>query len=72
MSLRFVLILSDRLEILAGLLALISPPPVVSLPLGVPMDWIAAVLTRSFGAWCSRWAGLPESPRRRPELPVWR
>jgi len=38
MSLRLVLILSGGLEILAGLLALISPPPVVSLPLGVPVD----------------------------------
>ena len=58
MSLRLLLILSDSLEILAGFLALISPPPV---------DGIAAVLTRPFGAWCSRWDGLPESPRRCPE-----
>ena len=58
MSLRLLLILSDSLEILAGFLALISPPPV---------DGIAAVLTRPFGAECSRWDGLPESPRRCPE-----
>jgi len=68
MSLRLVLILSGNLEILAGLLALISPPPVVSLPLRMPVDGIAAVLTRPFGAWCSRWDGLPASPRRRPEF----
>ena len=67
MSLRLLLILSDGLEILAGLLALISPPPVVSLPLGVPVDGIAAVLTRPFGTGCSRWDGLPASPRQRPE-----
>ena len=46
MSLRLLLILSGSLEILAGFLALISPPPVVSLSLGMPMDGIAAVLTR--------------------------
>jgi len=55
MSLRLLLILSGSLEILAGFLALISPPPVVSLPLRMPVDGIAAVLTRPFGAWCSRW-----------------
>jgi len=67
MSLRLLLILSGSLEILAGFLALISPPPVVSLPLRMPVDGIAAVLTRPFGAWCSRWDGLPASSRRRPE-----
>jgi len=50
MSLRLLLILSGGLEILAGLLALISPAPVVSLLLGAPVDWIAAILTRPFGA----------------------
>jgi len=50
MSLRLLLILSGSLEILAGFLALISPPPVVSLPLRMPVDGIAAVLTRPFGA----------------------
>ena len=49
MSLRLLLILSGGLEILTGLLALISPAPVVSVLLGVPVDWIAAVLTRLFG-----------------------
>jgi hypothetical protein len=45
-----LLIRSGGLEILAGLLALISPAPVVSLLLGVPVDWIAAILTGLFGA----------------------
>jgi hypothetical protein len=35
---------------LAGLLALISPTTAVSLLLGIPVDPIAAVLTRLFGA----------------------
>jgi hypothetical protein len=50
MSLRLLLIRSGGLEILAGLLALISLAPVVSLLLGVPVDWIAAILTGLFGA----------------------
>jgi hypothetical protein len=49
-SLKLLLILFGGLEILAGLLALISPPPMVSLQLEVPVVWIAAVLTRLFGA----------------------
>ena len=49
MSLRPVLILSGGLEILAGLLVLTGPAPVVSLPLRMPVDGIAAVLTRPFG-----------------------
>jgi hypothetical protein len=48
--LNLLLILFGGLEILAGLLALISPAPVVSLQLEVPVVWIAAVLTRLFGA----------------------
>ena len=47
---KLLLILFGGLEILAGLLALISPAPVVSLQLEVPVVWIAAVLTRLFGA----------------------
>ena len=50
MSLRRLLTLSGGLEILVGLPALISPAPVVSLLLGVPVDQLAAVLTRLFGA----------------------
>ena len=50
MSLRRLLALSGSLEILAGLLALISPAPVVSFLFEVPVVWIAAVLTRPFGA----------------------
>jgi hypothetical protein len=50
LSLRLLLTLSGGLEMLAGLLALISPVTVVSLLLGVPVDPIAAVLTRLFGA----------------------
>lgn len=50
MSLRLLLILSGGLEILAGVPALITPAPVVSLLLGVPVDQLAAVLTRLFGA----------------------
>jgi hypothetical protein len=38
MSLRRLLALSGSLEILAGLLALISPAPVVALLLGAPED----------------------------------
>jgi hypothetical protein len=50
MSLRFLLTLSGGLEMLAGLLALISPVTVVALLLGVPVDPTAVVLTRLFGA----------------------
>jgi hypothetical protein len=48
--LKLLLILFGGLEILAGLLALISPAPVVSLQLGMTVNWTAAVLTRLFGA----------------------
>jgi hypothetical protein len=50
MSLRLLLTLSGGLEILAGLVALITPGPVVSMLLGVPVDAIASVLARLFGA----------------------
>jgi hypothetical protein len=50
MSLRLLLTISGGLEILAGLLALITPAPVVSLLLGMSMDPIASVLARLFGA----------------------
>jgi hypothetical protein len=50
MSLRLLLTLCGGLEILAGLLALITPAPVVSLLLGVPADAVALVLARLFGA----------------------
>jgi hypothetical protein len=50
MSLRLLRTLSGGLEILAGLPALISPAPVVSLLLGVPVGQLAAVLARFFGA----------------------
>jgi hypothetical protein len=50
MSLRLLLTLSGGLEILAGLPALITPALVVSLLLGVPVDAIASVLARLFGA----------------------
>jgi hypothetical protein len=50
MSLRLLLTLSGGLEILAGLLALITPGPVLSLLLGGPVDPIAVVLARLFGA----------------------
>ena len=49
MSLRLLLTLSGGLEILAGLLALITPGPVLSLLLGGPVDPIASVLARLFG-----------------------
>jgi hypothetical protein len=39
MSLRRLLALSGSLEILAGLLALISPAPVVSFQVEVPVVW---------------------------------
>jgi hypothetical protein len=58
MSLRLLLTLSGGLEILAGVLTLISPTTAVTMLLGVPVDPIASVLTRLFGAG----AGLSESP----------
>jgi hypothetical protein len=50
MSLRLLLTLCGGLEILAGLLALITPGPLLSLLLGGPVDPIASVLARLFGA----------------------
>jgi hypothetical protein len=50
MSLKFLLTLSGLLEALVGVLTLISPATAISLLLGVPVDPIAAVLTRLFGA----------------------
>ena len=50
MSLRLLLILSGGLEILAGLPALITPGPLLSLLLGGSADQIASVLARLFGA----------------------
>jgi hypothetical protein len=50
MSLRLLLTLSGGLEILAGSAALITPALVVSLLLEVPVDAIASVLARLFGA----------------------
>lgn len=50
MSLRLLLLLSGGLEILVGLLALITPAPLLSLLLGMSMDPIASVLARLFGA----------------------
>jgi len=50
MSLRLLLTLSGGLEIFAGLPALITPAPVVSLLLGSPLDSIGVVLARLFGA----------------------
>ena len=50
MSLKFLLTLSGLLEALVGVLTLISPTTAISLLLGVPVDPIAAVLTRLFGA----------------------
>jgi hypothetical protein len=50
MSLRLLLTLSGGLEILAGVPALITPAPVVSLLLGSPLDSIGVVLARLFGA----------------------
>ena len=48
--LRSLLALSGGLEILVGLLALISPASAVSFLLGGPMDSPVIVLTRLFGA----------------------
>ena len=50
MLLRLLLTISGVLEVLVGVLALISPAPVVSLLLGVPTDSLATVLARLFGA----------------------
>ena len=50
MSLQLLLIIFGALEILVGVLALIVPTTVVAVLLGVPMDPIASVLTRLFGA----------------------
>ena len=50
MSLRLLLTLSGGLEILAGLLALITPGPLLSLLLGGSVDPITSVLARLFGA----------------------
>ena len=50
MSLRLLLALAGGLEILAGSAALIAPALVVSMLLGVPVDAIALVLARLFGA----------------------
>ncbi|MBU6435502.1 MAG: hypothetical protein KJS98_19505 [Nitrospirae bacterium] len=50
MSLRLLLIISGGLEVLVGVVSLISPGSVVSLLLGVPTDATSAVLVRLFGA----------------------
>ena len=50
MSLRLLLTLSGCLEILAVLLALITPAPVVSSLLEMSMDPTVSVLARLFGA----------------------
>jgi hypothetical protein len=50
MSLRLLLTLAGGLEILAGVLTLISPTAAVTMLLGAPVDSIASVLTRLFGA----------------------
>jgi hypothetical protein len=50
MSLKLLLTISGSLEILAGLPALITPAPLVSLLLGSPPDSIGVVLARLFGA----------------------
>ena len=50
MSLRLLLTLAGGLEILAGVLTLISPTAAVTMLLGVPVDSVASVLTRLFGA----------------------
>jgi hypothetical protein len=49
MSLRLLLTLAGGLEILAGVLTLISPAAAVTMLLGVPVDSVASVLTRLFG-----------------------
>jgi hypothetical protein len=50
MSLRVLLTLSGGLELLAGVAALIIPGPLLSLLLGGPVDLIAVILARLFGA----------------------
>ena len=50
MSLRLLLIISGGLEALVGVLALLSPAMVVSLLIGAPVDQLASVLVRLFGA----------------------
>jgi hypothetical protein len=50
MSLRLLLTLAGGLELLAGLLTLIIPTTAVTMLLGVPVDSVASVLTRLFGA----------------------
>ena len=50
MSLRPLLTISGALEILMGVLALISPATVVIMLLGGPVDQITLVLTRLFAA----------------------
>jgi hypothetical protein len=50
MSLRLLLTLAGGLEILAGVLTLISPTMAVTMLLGEPVDSVASVLTRLFGA----------------------
>lgn len=62
MSLRLWLTLSGGLEILAGLLMLISPTTAVTMLLGGPTDSVASVLTRLFGAGVRVGVGVPESP----------
>ena len=50
MSLRLLLTVSGGIELLTGLLMLISPARAVSLLLGEALDSIATVLARLFGA----------------------
>jgi len=50
MSLRLLLTISGGLEVLVGVLTLISPTTAVTMLLGVPVDSVASVLTRLFGA----------------------
>lgn len=50
MSLRLLLTLCGGLEILAGVPALTTPGPLLSLLLGGPVDPITSVLARLFGA----------------------
>jgi hypothetical protein len=50
MSLQFLLAISGVLEVLVGVLALISPTMVIVMLLGGPGDMIASVLARIFGA----------------------
>jgi len=45
-----LLTISGALEVLVGLLALITPTTVIAVLLGAPMDPIASVLARLFGA----------------------